>query len=165
MNRFAVPTLAAPAILLAATARPVEAQSAADLAGTWTLVSATVEQGGARTDVFGPDPQGTLVFGPDGHYALVFVRRALPKFASNNRAQGTPEENKAVLQGSIAHFGTYAVEEGGKTLVFRIEASTFPNWTGAEQRRALSLSGDELTYTVSAASAGGTAQITLRRVR
>lgn len=57
------------------------------------------------------------------------------------------------------------MEEAGKALVFRIEAGTFPNWNGAERRRALSLRGDELTYTLPAASAGGTAQVTLRRAR
>ena len=109
------------------------------------------------------DPRAPL-FGADGRYALVFLRRELPKFASNNRASGTPEENKAVVQGSIAHFGAYAVEDGGKALVFRVQSGTFLNWDGAEQRRALALRGDELDYTV-ASSVGGTAQVTLRRVK
>ncbi len=165
MKRVVTPAVAVSAFFLAVAAPRADAQTARDLVGTWTVVSAVAEQGGARTDVFGPNPVGTIVFGPDGRYALIFLRRDLPKFTSNNRASGTPDENKAVVQGSIAHFGTYAVDEAGKTLVLRIEASTFPNWTGAEQRRALSLSGDELTYTVPAASAGGTAQVTLRRTR
>jgi hypothetical protein len=44
----------------------------------------------------------------NGHYIL---RRGQAKFASNNRNEGTPEENKAIVQGSIAHFGTYTVNE------------------------------------------------------
>jgi hypothetical protein len=48
----------------------------------------------------------------DGHFSLVNTRADLPKFASNRRDQGTPEENKAVVQGSIAYFGTYSVNEG-----------------------------------------------------
>ncbi len=166
MNRLAIPALAAASTVFLAVAAPgAAAQSAPDIAGTWTLVSATVQQqGGATSDVFGPDPMGTIAFGADGRYALIFLRRGLPKFASNNRASGTPEENKAVVQGSIAHFGTYAVEDGGKTLVFRVQAGTFPNWDGAEQRRVLALRGDELTYTV-ASSVGGTAQVTLRRAK
>ena len=35
--------------------------------------------------------------------------------ASNNRATGTPEKNKAIIGGSIAHFGTLSVcQRGGK---------------------------------------------------
>src|SRR5262249_52921942 len=40
--------------------------------------------------------------------ATLAVRSDLPKFASNNRDMGTPEENKAVVQGSITYFGTYS---------------------------------------------------------
>jgi len=52
----------------------------------------------------------------------------------------------------------------GKTLVFRIESSTFPNWNGAEQRRPFSLSGDELTYT-SPGSTGVATQVVMRRAK
>ncbi len=165
MSRFVMPAVVASAVLFGVPGpRGVTAQTARDLVGTWALLSAVTEQGGARTDVFGPDPAGTLVFGADGRYAVIFLRSGLPKFASANRASGTADENRAVVQGSIAHFGTYAVDATGKTLVFRIEASTFPNWDGAEQRRTFTLSGDELTYSLTS-SIGGTARVTVRRVR
>jgi hypothetical protein len=32
----------------------------------------------------------------------VLTRPGLPKFAAENRLQGTPDENKAIVQGSIA---------------------------------------------------------------
>jgi hypothetical protein len=145
-------------------AAPSHAQTARDLVGTWTLVSNVTEQGGARTDVYGRNPRGTLVFGSDGRYALVFLRRELPYFATSSRLSGTPDENRAVVQGSIAHFGTYSVDAAGKALVLRIEGSTFPNWTGTEQRRTFTLSGDELTYT-SPGSIGTPTQVTVRRAK
>jgi hypothetical protein len=141
-----------------------EAQTAQDLVGTWTLVSATIQSGDTKMDAFGPDPSGTLMFGSDGHYALIFLRRDLPKLASNVRLSQTVDESRSIAKGSIAHFGTYSVDETGKFLVFRIESSTFPNWTGAEQRRPFSLSGDELTYT-SPGSIGAATQVVVRRAR
>lgn len=36
-------------------------------------------------------------------------------------------------------------------------ASIFPNWDGATMKRALKVSGDQLTYTVTTPSAGGPA--------
>jgi len=142
----------------------VEAQTAQDLAGTWTLASATIRSGEVKMDMFGPDPSGTLMFGRDGHYALIFLRRDLPKLTSNNRLSQTVEESRDITKGSIAHFGTYAVDETGKFLVLRIESSTFPNWAGAEQRRPFSLSGDELTY-ISPGSSGVATEIVLRRAK
>ena len=115
-------------------------------------------------ETFGPDPKGTLIFSSDGRYALIFMRRDLPKLTYNTRMSQTVEESRAITKGSIAHFGTYAVDEAGKVLVLRIEGSTFPNWAGAEQRRAFSLSGDELTYT-SPGSTGVATQVTMRRVK
>ena len=141
-----------------------EAQTAQDLVGTWTLASATIRSGEVRMDMFGPDPSGTLMFGRDGHYALIFLRRDLPKLTSNNRLSQTVEESRDITKGSIAHFGTYAVDETGKFLVLRIESSTFPNWAGAEQRRPFSLSGDELTY-ISPGSSGVATDIVLRRAK
>ena len=141
-----------------------EAQTAQDLVGTWTLASATIRSGEVKMDMFGPDPSGTLMFGRDGHYALIFLRRDLPKLTSNNRLSQTVEESRDITKGSIAHFGTYAVDETGKFLVLRIESSTFPNWAGAEQRRPFSLSGDELTY-ISPGSSGVATDIVLRRAK
>jgi Lipocalin-like domain len=141
-----------------------EAQTAQDLVGTWTLASATIRLGEVKMDMFGPDPSGTLMFGRDGHYALIFLRRDLPKLTSNNRLSQTLEESRDITKGSIAHFGTYRVDATGKFLVLRIESSTFPNWAGAEQRRPFSLSGDELTY-ISPGSSGVATEIVLRRAK
>ena len=141
-----------------------ESQTAQDLAGTWTLASATIRSGEVKMDMFGPDPSGTLMFGRDGHYALIFLRRDLPKLTSNNRLSQTVEESRDITKGSIAHFGTYAVDETGKFLVLRIESSTFPNWAGAEQRRPFSLSGDALTY-ISPGSTGVATEVVLRRAK
>jgi hypothetical protein len=100
------------------------AQSAKDLVGTWQLVSNVIDQGGKKIDQFGPNPHGILYFESNG--ALVIVRDGLPKFANNGRLNGTPEENKAVVEGSIAHFGPYSVR--GNSIVFNVDHSTFPNW-------------------------------------
>jgi len=156
--------IAALALCTAITTARAEAQTAQDLVGTWTLVSATIRSGEVKMDMFGPDPSGTLMFGRDGHYALIFLRRDLPKLTSNNRLSQTVEESRDITKGSIAHFGTYAVDETGKFLVLRIESSTFPNWAGAEQRRPFSLSGDELTY-ISPGSSGVATEIVLRRAK
>lgn len=135
------------------------------LVGTWTYVSVdTVYPDGRRVPLFGPHPQGQAVFDSNGRYILMTARAGQAKFASNNRLEGTAEENRAVVQGSIAHFGRYSVNDADQSITFHIEASTFPNWNGVEQKRPVSLAADELKWKT-AASSGGTAEVVLRRAK
>jgi Lipocalin-like domain len=102
-----------------------------------------------------------------GGVAGWLARPGRPKFASNNRDGTIPEENKATVQGTLAYSGRYSVSD--KTLIFHIEASTFPNAEGAEQKRVItSLTADELKYSNPAPTAGGAgakAETVLKRVR
>ncbi len=108
------------------------------LVGTWTLLlSDGVKADGTHVPEFGPNPSGTLMFSPNGHYSLEVMRANLPKFASNDRDKPSTDESKAVAQGSIAHFGTYSVNDADKSFNFRIEASSFPNWSGTQQKRPI----------------------------
>src|SRR5437660_1311099 len=76
------------------------AQEGKDLVGTWAQISnVNTASDGTKSDLFGPNPKGQAIYGSDGRFALILHRAELPKFASNNRAQGTPDENKAVVGG------------------------------------------------------------------
>ena len=141
------------------------AQTAQDLVGTWTLVSAINEHGGDKTDTYGPHPKGILTVDAHGRYVLVIARADLPKVASNNRTKATAEENKAIVQGSVAHFGSFSVNAADKAITFKIETSLFPKWDGTEQQRPFTLTGDELTYTVPSASGGGTVTVVWKRAQ
>jgi hypothetical protein len=83
------------------------------------------------------------------------MRSDLPKFASKNPAQGTPEENRAVVKGSIATFGTYTVDETKKTYTLKFEGSSSPNRTGTEQTRPFAIAGDEVKVTNPSTMVGG----------
>ena len=111
------------------------------LAGNWTPVTIVTLQGGAEVEPFGANPKGVLNFDETGRYTLIIVRSDVPKFASNNRTTGTPKEYQAVVDGSIAHYGSYTVD--GDTLVFRIVVPRFrtgmePNRGGNSRLQAMS---------------------------
>ena len=133
------------------------AQTAKDLVGTWSLVSITLEQDGKTTDFYGPNPRGQLTYDADGHFSEILTRSDLPKFASNNRMAGTAEENKSIVEGSLAQFGTYSVSEADTIITRHIESCTFPNWNGTERKGSLSISGDKLSYTSLSGTSAGTA--------
>jgi len=141
------------------------ASSAEQLIGLWTLVSVKTDHDGEITEPYGPNPKGLYIFDRSGRYAVLQFSPNIPKFASNSRDKGTPEENKAVVLNSNAHFGTYTVNEKEGYYTSRAEAGTFPNWVGIEQKRSFSISDDVLTITNPRSSTGGASKIILRRVR
>ena len=162
---LATTTIAVLYFAIASLVGPSLAQSAKDVVGSYTLVSAVMDLNGKKSDTYGPNAKGALTLDANGRFVLVFMRASLPKFASNNRMTGTPEENQAIVHGSFASFGTYSINEADKTITFRIENATFPNWNGDEQKRSFTLSGDELKYVVAAASGGGIATVTWKHAK
>jgi hypothetical protein len=142
------------------------AQTAKDLVGTWTNVSnINIRPDGSRADSFGPHGTGIAIFESNGRYALINLNPDIPKFASNNRAQGTPAENKAAVEGSISHYGTYMYDPANKVINLKIEGSSYPNWTGTEQKRTvISFGADDLKWSV-AASIGATGEVTWKRIK
>ena len=121
----------------AATAQNLRNQ----LVGTWDFVIAEVKAPDGKS------PKGLLIFTFDGHFAQVHVGD-VPKIASNNRLKGTPEEYAAIMQGSLSVFGTYTLDEGKKTVTYKIASSTFPNWEGEAQTRTIDkLTADEFVNT------------------
>jgi hypothetical protein len=168
MNRLVLPFITTSALIFGVfLPKEVAAQTTAKgLVGTWTLVSVTFERDGKKTDFYGPNPQGQMTFDPNGRISFIVTRSDLPKFASNNRQTGTPEENKAIVQGSLAYFGTYSVDEAAKTVTIHIESCSFPNWNGTDQKRSFTISGDELKWTTTTTSLGsGTALDLLKRAK
>jgi Lipocalin-like domain len=137
------------------------------LVGTWMIISTDgTRPDGTKFQPFGPNPKGILVLDGNGRTSFILVSSARPKFASNNRNTGTADENKAAMQGGLAFFGTWSVDEADKSLITRIEGSTFPNWDGHELKRTItSLTDDELKYINPAVSVGGSAETVWRRVK
>ena len=80
------------------------------LIGTWTfVVTEATQPDGKKLLPFGPNPKGVNIFTEDGHFVQIQIADGIPKVASNSRVTGTAEENQAVVQGSLALFGTYTL--------------------------------------------------------
>jgi hypothetical protein len=168
MNRLILPFITISALIFGVfLPKEVAAQTTAkDLVGTWSLVSVTFERDGKKTDFYGPNPQGQMMFDPNGLISFIVTRPDLPKFASSNRQTGTPEENKAVVQVSLAYFGTYSVSETDNTVTVHIESCSFPNWNGIDQKRSFTISGDELKWSIPTTTLGsGTALDVFKRAK
>ena len=129
------------------------------IVGTWNLKIAEITAAnGTKTLPFGPTPKGQIIFTQDGHFSQVHVSSGLPKIAGNNRLNGTDADNRAIVQGTLSFFGTYAVDEDKKTVTFNIVASTYPNAEGSSQTRTIDkLTADEFVNTNRGAARDGPA--------
>ena len=140
------------------------AQTAKDLVGTWKN-SKNVNTGadGKTVDVFGPHGSGMAIFSADGHFVIVNVNPDTPKFAAKARDKGTTDENKAAVAGGIGLFGTYSVVN--KQISLKVDGSTYPNWSGTEQKREIvKHAANEFTWSL-ATSLGGKGEVTWTRIK
>jgi hypothetical protein len=113
--------------------------------GAWKLVSAEYRRkDGGVIEYLGEKPLGMLVYTADGHMSVHLERRDRPMFATDDRLGGTPEEIRAAFQGYLGYYGTFAVDEAQGTVTHHLEACSFPNWNGVDQKRFYQLAGDHL---------------------
>jgi hypothetical protein len=131
------------------------------LVGTWTFVSSVnTRPDGSKYDAWGANPKGTTIYEANGHYAFMIMRSDLPKFT--DRSKTTPEQGKAVVEGSIAYYGTYTVDEPSKTVTLHVEGSMLSALNGTDQKRIIkSITADEMNTLNPVTSDGGTAADTI----
>jgi hypothetical protein len=144
----------------AAQQKPLKDQ----IVGGWYLVSnvQTMPDGTTR-DNYGANPKGINIFSPDGRFVVLFARNDLPKIAAGARPKATNDEARAIIAGSIGYFGTYSVDEGSKTISYRIEGTTFPNQAADQKRVITAISANELRYRNPSPTTGGQIEVVLRR--
>jgi Lipocalin-like domain len=146
-------TTAALALCLLSVSTVGQQQSLKEqLVGTWTLVSwEQTNADGTTSQQFGANPKGIAFFDAGGRYIITVMRSDRAKYVIDNFgqiAQSTAEENKATAQGTITYFGTYSVSEPDRTIAIHVEASSFPNWNGTDQKRFFAITEDQLKLTV-----------------
>jgi hypothetical protein len=125
------------------------------LVGTWTLVSSDqVRPDGSKLKQFGDNPKGINVFDANGRFFLMMASADNSRIASNDRRMTQSEEDGLIVE-SIAYYGTYTVNDEVNVISLHLDASTFPNQVGTDQKRSItSLTANELKYSSPAAKFG-----------
>jgi hypothetical protein len=119
------------------------------LVGTWTLLSWEQKKAdGAKLERYGTSPKGIAFFDEGGRYIITVMRSDRAKYASNAPWQGTPDENKETADGTITYFGTYSISEADSSIAIHVDGSSFPNWNRTDQKRFVTIAGEQLTLTV-----------------
>src|SRR5271169_5359685 len=118
----------------------------------YALVSSDqIRPNGRKLKQFGPDPKGINVFDANGRFFVMIASADNLQIASKDPSKTKFEEDGLIVK-SIAYYGTYTVNEEVKVISLHLDASTFPNQVGTDQKRTItSLTADELKYSSPAA--------------
>jgi alpha-galactosidase len=73
------------------------------------------------------------------------VEYPMGRDVSGDPSTATLSELSVAVNGYVAYFGTYSVDEDARVVTHHVTASVFPNWVGTDQRREIVLDGDRLT--------------------
>ena len=134
--------------------------------GVWSLCCADkILPGGKQVADYGADPRGIVIFTEDGRYVVEIFRSDRKKFASNDRAAGTPEEYKDAIMSTSAHFGRYAVDGQKGTITFTVDRASFPNWDETIRTCTFTLEGATLAWRTPARPDGSIPVTILKRAR
>jgi Lipocalin-like domain len=114
-----------------------------DLAGVWRLVAwRRIASDGTVSHPLGDDAQGMLVYTPNGRMAVQLTAAGRAPLKTDDPLGGDVNERAEAYSTCLAYVGRYEVRDD--TVVHTIDASLYPNWSGAEQSRPFTFEDDEL---------------------
>ena len=142
--------------------KPLKAQ----LVGAWTLVSqeVTPKEGAKRPGTGGPNAKGILILDASGHYAFVAGAPDRPKLKTTVRRDIPAAELGEATRTFAGNFGTWSVDEKGKTLIRKFQLALIPNNDNQETKATVSLAKGELKL-VQVTAAGSTVETVYRRAK
>ena len=101
---------------------PVKGEDPKRLQGAWRYVGATID--GKPRPGRGANPKGMIYYGVNGE----MIVQVAPDVERTMAGQSpTPDEAKAALDGYIAYFGTYSLDERAGTVTHHRQGSVQPD--------------------------------------
>ena len=102
---------------------------------TLAVCGKNYRSGQTNCSPFGENMKGLLMFDANSF--------SLQMMAGDRAKSGDPRTPVGPL---VAYFGTYSVSEADKVLTYHIERATWPNFEGQDQKRIVTINGDEMSY-------------------
>jgi hypothetical protein len=116
------------------------------LVGAWKLAGLESRPADGGVDYpYGRNPSGVIMYDAGGRMSVHLVDPDRPKFAGNDLRRGTPDDVQKAFNSYMGYFGTYTYDAKAQTVTHHLESCSYPNWTGTDQKRQITLKGDRLT--------------------
>lgn len=131
---------ALPFLLGAFAANAQDENAAANLQGTWKLVSFYMVDEETKEQKFhyGQSPKGYMVLLSNGRMMNVIT-------GEDRKKPETDEDRAAAFKSLIAYSGTYRIEGGA--FITKVDVAWNEAWVGTDQKRDFKIEGDKLTIT------------------
>jgi hypothetical protein len=169
MNRRAIISALSLARLAHAAANTSAARK--KFIGVWKLVSGESKDA-ATGEVgypWGKNPVGRLVYDDAGRVFAQLMnpgRRSVGGMATQGAAMAianaSADDMREMLTGFNSYFGTFDVDEPGRTVIHHVQSALIPSWVGTDQRRKYEFSGSNELFMFNIAS-GASYRLVWRR--
>jgi hypothetical protein len=136
--------------------------AAAQLVGTWRLVSATerMKDGSERPDPnVGARGRGYIIYTATGQVCALLGNSERKRWAVAD--QPSAAEASAIPSNMVAYCGGYSVDEAGGFVVHHVEIDLSPNRTGTDRKRFFKITGDRLVLSAAPPLPDGAEALTI----
>ena len=132
-------------LLMLCACKPVWTDDAAQLVGSWMLVSyEDREASGTPVFPYGRAPAGLLIYDATGHMAVQMMKTPPPDVASDDWDRFTTQEKVALFDGYVAYFGRFEVDSTRKVVTHLPTADLSRLYIGRREERHYELTADRL---------------------
>ena len=120
--------------------------------GVWRLIRCERKSKDGRTDYpYGEKPVGRITYDRAGRMSAQLMRpgrrSTVAPGVSLIAGNANGEEIREAVNGFIAYFGTFDVDEPTQIVIHHVQACLMPSWVGTDLKRTYRFNGSRLVLT------------------
>ena len=120
--------------------------------GVWRLISCERKSKDGGIDYpYGEKPVGRITYDKAGRMSAQLMRpgrrSTVAPGVSLIAGNASGEEIRAAVDGYIAYFGTFDVDESAHTVIHHVQACLVPSWVGTDLKRTYRFNANRLALT------------------
>ena len=140
-----------------AAAMPATAAARDSFIGVWRLIGCERKlQDGRVAYPYGEKPVGRITYDKAGRMSALLMRPGRRSTVAPGLSlidgNASSEEIREAVNGFIAYFGTFDVDESSHTVIHHVQACLVPSWVGTDLKRAYRFSANSLVLTATTTS-------------
>ncbi|HWH59892.1 MAG TPA: lipocalin-like domain-containing protein [Terriglobales bacterium] len=154
------------ALLAVSTQALAQPGRANPLIGCWNLRSCVRTLRNGQTQYpFGPESVGRIEYDKAGRMFALLMRpgRRTTVHPGMELDQAPMDELRGIVTGFVSYFGSYDVDQEGRSVTHHVEASLVPSWVGTDLKRNFHFEGSRLVLTRVSPDSTSSDRLTLDR--
>jgi hypothetical protein len=125
--------------------------------GVWKLISCERKSKDGRIDYpYGEKPVGRITYDKAGRMSAQLMRpgrrSTIAPGLSFLTGNAGSEEIREAVDGFIAYFGTFDVDESAQTVIHHVQACLVPSWVGTDLKRTYRFAANRMVLTAATTS-------------